>query len=347
MLNYIFDENKNKQVNSFLIMSARNILIRLPNWLGDMVMATSFVQAVKNYYPNAEIDLIAKQGLEYLLDYFPQHNKRIVFSKNEFEGLKGARTFGKGIRKERKYDLFFCLPDSLSAATMGAAINAKKSVGFKKNVRFLLLTNIYKKQKKLHRVEEYIDLLAQFVKEKLPVPDVYLQPKENIWLDALVVNINSEASSRRLPKEKAISIINTIRKNLHHKVILIGSPSEALFVTEVFDLLDSKDNVINLAGKTTLPELVNVFTSCKAVLSTDSGPAHLSNALNKNTLALFGAGNEFNTAPYNKDFCRVIRLGKLACEPCVNNICELYGIPECLLQLEENRIVEELQKMLS
>ena len=322
------------------------ILIRLPNWLGDMVMASAFVEAVKRYYPNAEIDLIAKQGIDFLLDYFPAHHKGIPFSKQEYEGLKGAHAFGEKISKEKKYDLFFCLPDSLSAATMGAAINAKKSIGFKKNVRFLLLTDVYKKKKKLHRVEEYIDLLSQFVKKKIVVPPVCLRSNENKFLNTLIININSEASSRRLPKEKAISIINTIRKNIPNEIILVGSLIESEFVNEVYDMLDDKTNISNLAGRTALPELVNLFASCKAVLSTDSGPAHVSNALGKNTLVLFGAGNEFNTAPYNKEFCTVMRLGKLACEPCINNTCELYGVPECLLQLDENIIVEKLQKML-
>ena len=328
------------------MLPVKNILIRLPNWLGDMIMASSFVQAVKKYYPEAEIDLIAKQGLEFLLDYFPDHNKRIVFSKKEYEGLKGARAFGKKIRREKKYDLFFCLPDSLSSATMGAAINAKKSVGYKKNVRFLLLTNLYKKEKKLHRVEEYIHLLSQYVSREIEVPPVHLQCSNSSISDTLLININSEASSRRLPKIKAVSIIDAIKKNISSKIILIGSPSEYLFVNEVYELLNSKNNIINLAGQTSLPELVQLFSSCKGVLSTDSGPAHLSNALGKKTLVLFGAGNENNTAPYNKEYCTIIRLGKLACEPCVNNNCELYGIPECLLQLDENKIVVELQNML-
>lgn len=324
----------------------KTIIIRLPNWLGDMVMATAFVEAIKRYYPNAEIDLIAKQGIDFLLDYFPAHNKRIPFFKQEYEGLKGAHAFGEKIREEKKYDLFFCLPDSLSAATMGAAINAKKSIGFKKNVRFLLLTNIYKKNKKLHRVEEYIDLFSQFVEKKIVVPLVCLRSTEKKFSNTLIVNINSEALSRRLPKKKAISIINTIRKSISNEIILIGSPAEEQLVDEVYEMLDDKRNILNLAGKTSLIELVNIFASCKAILSTDSGPAHISNALGKNTLVLFGAGNEFNTAPYNKEFCTVLRLGKLACEPCVNNTCELYGVPECLLQLDENIIVEKLRKML-
>lgn len=325
----------------------KNILIRLPNWLGDMVMATAFVKAVKEQFPRANVDLIAKKGVDFLLDHFPAHEKRYIFSKQEYKGWRGARKFGKQIRKEKKYDLFFCLPDSLSSAAMGNAIKATKSIGFKKNLHFILFTNAYKRAKNLHRVEEYTGLLEQFLKKKIDVPAVSLSSGDLQQNNSLIINVNSEASSRRLPKQKAISIINTIREKTENEIILIGSPGEKYFVDDVFNGLSVKKHITNLAGKTSLPELVNLFSSCKAVLSTDSGPAHVANALGIKTLVLFGAGNEHNTAPYNSQNRIIIRLGKLPCEPCTNNICKIYGRPECLQQLDENFIAENIKKLLS
>ena len=142
-----------------------NILIRLPNWLGDMVMSTAFVQAVKNEYPYAAIDLVAKKGIDFLLDYFPEHDNRFIFLKEEYKGTSGAWKFGKKIAEQKKYDIFFCLPDSFSSAIMGQAIAAKQRVGFKKELRSVFLTHSYTKQKNLHRVEEYVDLLKQFTKK--------------------------------------------------------------------------------------------------------------------------------------------------------------------------------------
>lgn len=325
----------------------KNILIRLPNWLGDMVMATAFVKAVKHEFPAATVDLIAKKGVDFLLDHFPAHDRRYIFSKQEYKGWRGARKFGKQIRKEKQYDLFFCLPDSVSAAAMGNAVKAKKSVGFKKNINFFLFTNVYKRSKGIHRVEEYTNLLEQYLKKKISITEVSLSspgPQKN---ESLVININSEASSRKLPKEKAIGIINRIREKIPNEIILVGSPGEKEFVDEVFMSLANKGSITNLAGKTSLPDLVNLFASCKAVLSTDSGPAHVSNALGINTVILFGAGNENNTAPYNKANRTIIRLGKLPCEPCTDNICKIYGKPQCLLQLDENIIAEAVSSQLN
>ena len=324
-----------------------NILIRLPNWLGDMVMSTAFVQAVKNYYPDANIDLIAKKGIDFLLDHFPPHQQRYIFSKEEYNGLAGARKFGKMIKAQKKYDLFFCLPDSFSSAIMGHAIAAKERIGFKKELRSVFLTHTYQKKKNIHRVEEYINLLQQFTKTEIPIPPVQLHSTHAEKKKALIININSEAVSRRLPKEKAISIITALRNKITEEIILVGSHKEKEFVDEVYTALPDNTNITNNAGKTNLQELVTLFSSCNVILTTDSGPAHVANALGVHTIVLFGAGNENNTAPYNIKNRSIIRLGQLACEPCVSNVCKLYGVPQCLLRLDETLIASAVYNALS
>ena len=62
-------------------MQQKKILIRLPNWLGDLVMSNAFVKAVNEIYPDAIVDVIVKKGIDVLLDKFPPHRKRYVFSK--------------------------------------------------------------------------------------------------------------------------------------------------------------------------------------------------------------------------------------------------------------------------
>lgn len=323
-----------------------NILVRLPNWLGDMVMSTAFVQAVKNEYPGATVDLVAKKGIDFLLDHFPAHGQAFIFSKEEYKGLGGLRKFGKMIAAQKKYDLFFCLPDSFSSAMMAHATGAKQRVGFKKELRSVFLTHTYAKKKNIHRVEEYVDLLQQFTKKQITVPPVQLKADAAPKGDAVIININSEAVSRRLPKEKAISIISTVRNAIPNEIILIGSNKEAEFVNEVFNALPGKTNITNKAGQTNLPGLLQLFAGSAAVLTTDSGPAHVANALGVHTIVLFGAGNENNTAPYNKDNRTIIRLGQLPCEPCVSNTCKVYGVPQCLVRLDEQIIVSAVNCVL-
>ena len=330
-----------------MYFTSMNILIRLPNWLGDMVMSTAFVQAVKDQYPGATVDLVAKKGIDFLLDYFPSHGQRFIFSKEEYKGLRGVWNFGKQVRSTKKYDLFFCLPDSFSSALMESAAGVDKRIGFKKELRSVLLTHAYQKKQNIHRAEEYVDLLGQFTRTTIIPPPVKLQLAAAEKTNALVININSEALSRRLPKEKAISIIAAVRKKINNEIILVGSNKEAAFVEEVYQALPDKSNISNKAGKTNLPELLQLFAGSAAVLTTDSGPAHVANALGVHTIVLFGAGNENNTAPYNKNNRTIIRLGELNCEPCVSNTCKIYGIPQCLVKLDEQMIVSAVYNALS
>jgi lipopolysaccharide heptosyltransferase II len=318
------------------------ILIRLPNWLGDVVMSTAFVNAVRQLYPDAELDVIIKKELGGIAALIAGLNKVHLFSKQEHEGLSGIYLFGKSLRI-KKYDLFFCLPDSLSSAIMGWGTKAKKRIGFNKEGRFFLMTNSYKKPSNLHRTDEYIDLLEQFAGKKIAERSVRLENKTGNRNNQVILNFNSEAVSRRMPLDKGKQLITTLTSTYKNiKFIIVGSPKEKEYVDSLLNNIENNGQIENHAGKTSLEGLCDLMASSAAVLTTDSGPAHLANALGTPTIVLFGAGNEHNTAPYNKQFLTVIRAGQLECEPCVRNTCKLYGIPKCMQLIDELEIINAL-----
>ncbi len=320
------------------------ILVRLPNWLGDMVMSLGFLHALKVAYPAASISVIAKKGLDPLLDYFPQLEHRFIFSKEAYPGLRGSWRFGRMIRRTEHFDLFFTLPDSFSSALVGFASGSAKRIGFRKELRGFLLTASYERKKGIHRVEEYLDLLRQFNPGDHIPPLIRLNTPAVAKSNAIVFNINSEAVSRRLPVKKSVSFIEALRKNFSEEIILVGGPADAAYVTAVLAEMPDKTGITDRSGKTSLPALIETIASAKMVLTTDSGPAHLANALGVYTVVLFGAGNENNTAPYNPENRHIVRLGDLPCEPCVKNTCMLYGIPQCLDLLDIGKVMQVMKQ---
>jgi lipopolysaccharide heptosyltransferase II len=324
------------------------ILIRLPNWLGDVVMSTAFIAGVKQLYPDAQIDVIIKKELSSIATLIPGLNQIHSFSKREYEGLSGVYRFGKSL-KAAKYDIFFSLPDSISSAVMGWATGAKKRVGFGKEVGFFLLTKVGKKPKNLHRVDEYISLLEQFTGKDIENRQVKLETDKNIGHNNLVlINFNSEAESRRMPPAKGISMINHLTNAFKETdFAFIGSPKDADHIDQIFINAENKHHVKNYTGKTNLIGLAELMAGAKVLLTTDSGPAHLANSLGTPVIALFGAGNEHNTAPYNKANLTVLRANKLDCEPCVKNNCELYGMPKCMKLLDDVEIINALNLYLT
>jgi len=308
-----------------------------------MVMAVGAVRQLPHFFPGAEVSVICKKGLQDLLPFFPPLRHQFVFSKSEYKGAKGLWRFGKMIRQTERFDLFLSFPDSFSAALMGFATGARERIGFKKEGREILLTNAFVKPKGLHRAEEYLKLLQMYTgkaPEPLAVSLQHAFPKQ----DYIVININSEAASRRLPPEKAVEVVEEARKQFNERIVLIGGPGEREFVETVLNRLSSKENIVSVAGKTSLEGLVEVLASARVVLTTDSGPAHLANALGTQTVVLFGAGNEANTAPYNKEAVQVLRLGQLSCEPCTKNVCVRFGTPKCLTLLNTQKILDTLKE---
>lgn len=321
------------------------LLVRLPNWLGDVVMSTAFLDALHQYYPNAGIDLIIKKELSSMAPLIPGVNKIRTFSKSDYPGLKGAFAFGKNLRQEQ-YDIYFNLPNSISSAAMAWATRAKKRVGFSKEGGFLMLTKVCRRPKNVHRTKEYLSILEQFTGKPA-------SGKVKLRADAepnglVLVNFNSEAVSRRMPIGKSINLINQLTntfQNVHFA--FVGSPKDAEHIDQIYINAENKDRVENYTGKTNLIELAKLMAGAKVVLTTDSGPAHLANGVGVPVIALFGAGNEHNTAPYNKENLTIIRAGKLDCEPCVRNTCELYGAPKCMKLIDSMQIINALSVYLN
>jgi ADP-heptose:LPS heptosyltransferase len=307
-------------------------------------MSTAFVHAVRELYPGAVIDVIVKKELSSVASMIQGVSGVYEFSKQQFPGLGGAFRFGKSLSKAR-YDIFFNLPESLSSQVIAWGSSAHARVGFAKEGSFLLLTRSFKKPTRLHRVDEYVSLLERYAGKKIDLKVVSIdveKPTVNAK-KRLLINFNSEASSRRMPLEKAISIVKVCQKAFKGvEVTFIGSGKETPFVRSIMEGANTGTSLTDLSGKTSLKELARVMAESTAILTTDSGPAHLANAVGTPTVVLFGAGDEHNTAPYNKHDLSVLRYGKLECEPCVRNSCRLYGIPKCMEMIDEMSITEAL-----
>ena len=145
-----------------------------------------------------------------------------------------------------------------------------------------------------------------------------------------------------MPVDKGSAILSSLSNYFDSEFVLIGSKKDISFINDVIAQVKESSRFRNMAGETDLLQLTAILSGASVLLTTDSGPAHLANSLGTPVVALFGAGNELNTSPYDKDNLTVLRAGKLSCEPCVRNTCQLYGIPKCMQLLDENAIIKAL-----
>ncbi len=324
------------------------ILARLPNWLGDVVMSLAFIEKLAHQYPGANIEVIVKKGLGTVLQHQPHISKIHVFDKEEYTGLKGAFAFGRYLRSLTAYDVFFCLPNSFSSALMGFASGAQNKVGFKKEFRSLLLTHAFKKPDNLHRAEEYCSLIDLYAKKNIDsgICMYQLQPDYvPMQGEYGIVNLNSEAISRKIPLLKSIELVNEILNSFSCHIKLTGGAKDVLFIGQVYAALPDKERVQNIAGQTSISDMINLMSGAQFIVSSDSGPAHIAAALHKPLVVIFGAGNEANTGPLTMDTSIVVRYGKLPCEPCVKNTCKLAPLPVCLTELDVKKVIRALYSL--
>ncbi len=329
-----------------------DILVRLHSKLGSTIMSFAFLDLLHEQYPDAVIDVIMQKPIAELYMYKHYINTCYAFSKKEYKGVRGLYRFGRMIRQKKKYDLYITLPLSFSSALMGFFSGCITRIGFKSEFRSFLLTHSYKMPAGLHAVKQFEYLLSSYMRKKLKIGPVKMSVPEMdtpVLPDGknLLLNVNSGSQTRRLPVYKAISLIDEILEEYDFNIILIGSPGEVDFVRQIEDGLKENAQVINFTGKTDLHELASLMKRSDLMISTDSGNAHMANAVGLKLVVLMGGcaiGGE--AKPYNREGIIFIE-ENLPCAPCWPSENCKFGEPLCLLKLENKQVFNALNELMS
>jgi len=165
--------------------SPPRIVIRAPNWLGDLVVATGFISVVLEREPKATVDLIVPAGLEMLP--LPHRGRIHIFDRRRCS----AGAFGASLRAE-DYDRFYILPPSFSAVWMAWRSGTPERIGYPGQFRSLLLRPSVSRRNPprgvlLHR--EYLDLLDPTLDPDLHLPRLDLSES---WTDAHLSGIHPQ-----------------------------------------------------------------------------------------------------------------------------------------------------------
>lgn len=315
------------------ILVGMKIVVRMPNWIGDFVMATPLLEDLKRLYPDAQIAALCTGVLGELLENNPYVDEVIVFSRKN-------RLFPKLLKE--KYDLGILLTNSLSSAWHFFLSPVKKRVGFAKNFRrFLVTDNIPfpKNKKKQHLVLTYKALIGSNSHSE---PKLFIAPKEK-KIGRTTFGINPGAaygSAKCWPPERFTALIQRLLDEVPNcEIKLFGDKLTKSLVDAICDGFDSR--VINLAGKTTLRELIQEIGALDAFLTNDSGPMHMAASLKVPLVALFGSTNPYATGPYKRG---KIIYKAVSCSPCYKRVCPIDF--RCMKQIEVDEVVKEMKRAL-
>jgi heptosyltransferase-2 len=283
------------------------LLIELPTWLGDCVMATPAIENIVNFNNDVQITFIGSFVSVEALKNHPKVVKTVVLDKKYRVLYKTARNLGE-------FDYFFSFRSSLRTKFLKFLISAKSKYQFDKN-----------KYQGCHQVDKYND----FINDSL---DINFQPGK-LLLSTIssqsstqkTVGINpgaSYGSAKRWYPEEFAKVANELSDQ--YDIVIFGGPDEQDIALDIEKLLIKKDvkNYKNLAGKTTIPELINHISNLDLFITGDSGPMHVAAAFQIPTVAIFGPTKDNETSQWMNEKSIIVKKG-LDCQPCMQRACPL------------------------
>lgn len=338
-------------------MSFRNIIVRMPNWIGDMVMATPIISDLRKAYPESKITAMCRAPICDLLKEDPEVDELFCFSKtSSFSRRSDKKNIIEKLR-HGNYDLGVLLTHSLSSAWWFWQGKVKMRLGYDCNMRRIFLTqpvSLPENMERQHLVVTYKMLLEPL---GIPVsntsPRLFLAEKEvsearmllkqhGITKQSAVIGINPGAtygSAKCWLPDRFREVAEKLLTDPNVYIVFFGDQPTVPLVKEICQGLSSR--VVNLAGLTSLRELAALISLCHVLLTNDSGPMHIADALGTKIVALFGSTNEIVTGPYSTG--RVIHK-HVDCSPCYQRSCPIDF--RCMKRIGSEEVYQAILQML-
>jgi len=261
--------------------------------------------------------------------------------------------------KKGNYDLGLLLTNSFSSAWRFWQGNVKTTLGYRADGRSLLMSHpvsFSKKKKEQHLVVTYKELLSPLgipVSDTAPRLIVTEEERKGAWefvkpfdisSDATLIGINPGATYGSakcwLPERFQEVAKRLIKEHPNHVVLFFGDSSHKELIGNICAGLPKR--AINLAGKTSLRELLALINICSVFLTNDSGPMHIADSLGVPLVALFGSTSPVATGPYRQS--QNIVQKKVPCSPCFKRVCPI-DFP-CMKKIGVEEVTKALLKQL-
>jgi len=332
----------------------QSILVVGPSWVGDMVMAQSLFMTLQEQNPDCLIDVLAPAWSRPLLERMPQVNAAIemTLGHGEFGFLK-RRALGKALR-EKHYTQAIVLPNSWKSALVPYFANIPLRTGNLGEARYGLLNDARKldKQALPMTVQRFCALAYPANHLELPsatpIPKLKVADKgvadacanHSLYSDEKVLVLCPGAefgAAKRWPSVYYAQVANYWLEQ-GGQVWLFGSQKDQTVTAELN--AHTKDRCVDLAGRTSLAEAIDLMSIADFVVSNDSGLMHVAASLSRPLIALYGSSDPGFTPPLNKQ-AHILSL-ELDCSPCFKRECPL-GHLDCLNKLEPSKVIAILE----
>jgi heptosyltransferase-2 len=329
-----------------------SVLIKLPNWIGDIVMSIPAVRYVRRVFPEARLKVIVKQQLADLVADDPDIDGMLTYGMRRGPArLIDEFRIIRRIRREYA-NLAVIFPYSVSSALWTFLAGIPLRLGSAVRWRGLVLTHaVSPKARDEHQRDYFLRMVRRLGTRNLtPAPHIGIARPAGAGADALLRRLNITGSpalvgihpgaaygpaKRWFPGRFAELAGRLSGEGI--RVLVFGAPPDGPVVDEI--VAQAGDSVTNLCGQLSLGEFAALLAKCDVVVANDSGPMHLAGAVGAKVVAIFGSTSPRATSPSGQ--CRVI-WKDIDCSPCFRRDCphqyrclELVSVDEVYSAVKE------------
>lgn len=336
------------------------ILIIQTAFLGDVILSLPLVQVLKDKLQGSVIDYLCIPKTQEILLNNPCIDNVIVYDKHgESNGLSGLNKVINEV-KNNKYDVVISVQRFLRSTLIAKRSGAKITISYDTStLSFLYTDKVEYKQK--HEILRVLDLLSPLGIKDLPImkPELYPSDEDKVEVakvfkglgvsgkkELICIAPGSVWFTKRFPKDKFVSLLNLMDSD-KWKVALIGGKDDV----KLCDYIMSKtthNEIYSFAGKLSLLQSAELIKNSALLITNDSAPLHIANAVSTKVIALFGSTiKDFGFYPIGgKDI--VFETSGLKCRPCSNHgkqECPIHTF-DCMNNISEKDIYEEVKRTL-
>ncbi len=338
--------------------AAKRVLVVGPAWIGDMVLAQSLYKSLKRRDAATEIDVVAPAWSAALLNRMPEVSRVVEMPAAHGElQLRVRYRLGKQLRA-RGYDRAIVLPRSLKAALLPWFAMAPVRTGFRGEMRYGLINDM----RALDR-EAMPKIVTRFVFLGCPPgasPHGLDTPAPVLTVDAG----NRDACLKRLGLEKRARLLALMpgaafgrakQWPCEHfadvarrysgdgrQVWLFGGAADRALGERIVEASGEASRVVNLCGRTTLEDAIDLMSLADLAVSNDSGLMHVAAAVGCPLVAVYGSSSPAYTPPMAARSKCLWR--DLECSPCWDRTCR-YGHYRCLTGITPDEVREAASEL--
>lgn len=342
------------------LLAAERILVMRYRFIGDTILTVPFLRNLRRSYPDARIDVLVGPESGQVLEGCPYVNELIPFDTTRFHkydrGQGRPRNFmayAVDLRK-RRYDLVLLLKRSWSSGLLSWLSGARCRVGYDTEGRRLFLTHGVPWDQSKHEVESTLDVLRAV---NIPVVDNFLEAWVSDGEKEQITRIVPELSTRdrrvlihaaaaHPDKMYPLEQWSVIVRRLHEEFAIVPFFTGAERDRPLYDELAERSGVrsVNLAGQLSLRQSLALYQRMDLAVCVDSGPAHMTAAVDTPTVALFGPTDPNRWRPWGANHVAVF--DATACD----RRCEFHKecrIGRCLGKLSPQLVTAECSAVLA